>query len=169
MVLYVDTITKIFRHLTFTHIEARVCGKELSHGAESHFVGMISVQGQGRVAHHGPGGHELGGHLGQLELVVLEGGQRLPELMTDSQMVAGRFQTGLRSAQRSGGWKTNAVFNVEKDTNLYKSVITDINSSAVETMHGNVEALTFGSNDVVHGHLTILENNGSRNGGKKLK
>ena len=53
------------------NFEAVVRGEELGHAAQLHSVRVPIIQGQGCIPHHGPGGHQLSRHHGQLELVVL--------------------------------------------------------------------------------------------------
>ena len=86
----------------FSYVEAVVSGEELGHGAEGDGVGVAGVEGVGHVPHHGAGRHQLGRHLGELELVVLEAGEGLAELLPRPLVVPCVLQARLRGSQRCG-------------------------------------------------------------------
>ena len=93
--------TPIFkRRNEVSYIETVVSGEELGHGAEGDGVGVAGVERVGRVPHHGAGRHQLGGHLGELELVVLEAGERLAELFPRALVVPRVLQARLGRSQR---------------------------------------------------------------------
>lgn len=87
-----------------SYVETLVRGEELGHGAEHDGVGVLGVERRGRVAHHGPGRHQLRAHLRQLELRVLEVGDGLAELLAHLDVLAGGVEASLGGAERAGGW-----------------------------------------------------------------
>ena len=63
-------------------VEAVFGGKQLCHAAQSDQVFVFVFEGQRGVSHHETGGHQLGRHVGQLKLQMLELVQRFVELFS---------------------------------------------------------------------------------------
>ena len=76
-----------------------VCSEEFCHRAELDSVGMVGIQGPGRVPHHRPGGHQVRRHPGQSELVVLSLRERPPELFPHLEVVPGQLEAVLGRSQ----------------------------------------------------------------------
>ena len=80
-----------------------VCSEEFCHRAELNRVRVVCIQSPGRVPDHRPGGHQVCGHPGQGELVVLSLRERLPELFPHLEVVPGQLEAVLGSAQGGAG------------------------------------------------------------------
>ena len=60
---------------------------------------MVCIQRPGGVPHHRPGRHQVCGHPGQGELVVLSLRERLPELFPHLEVVPGQLEAVLGRSQ----------------------------------------------------------------------
>ena len=76
-----------------------VCSEQFCHRAKLDSVGVVGVQGPGRVPHHRPGGHQVSCHPGQRELVVLRLREWPPELFPHLEVVPGQLEAVLGSSQ----------------------------------------------------------------------
>src|SRR5713101_1651071 len=116
--------------------EADVGGEALAHGGGLRRLGRLDVEQRGGAPDQQPRGVEVGRHVGQLELRRLEVGQRLAELLALDHVARRRLQAGARAAQRAGA---------------------DIDASAVEPGHGDLEAVALRPQAVGDRHLAVLE------------
>ena len=88
-----------FLFLWLRDLKTVVCSEQFCHRAELDSVGVVGVQGPGSVPHHRPGGHQVCGHPGQGELVVLSLRERLPELFPHLEVVPGQLEAVLGRSQ----------------------------------------------------------------------
>ncbi len=112
-----------------------LCGVELGLcGLEA--VLLLGGLGHGCLVHQKLRGLYLGGHVSQLELGVLQGGDGLAELLPLLGVGDGPLQSALRDAQ---------------------SLCSDTDTSAVQGMHGNLEALAQLAQHVLLGNAAVRE------------
>src|SRR5260370_33637356 len=117
-------------------------GREtLAHRRGLRRLGRLGVEQESRPPDQDPRGVELGRHVGQLELRRLEFGDRLTELLALDYVARRGFEACASAAQRTG---------------------TDIDAPAIETGHGDLEAVALRSQPVGDRHLAVLEDHRSR-------
>src|SRR5580704_9046525 len=122
-------------------LEPDVGRKALAHRRGLGRLGRLGVEQEGRAPDQEPRGVELGRHVGQLELRRLEVGDRLAELLALDDVARRGFEAGTGAAQRTGA---------------------DIDAPAIETGHGDLEAVALRPQPVGDRHLAVFEDHRRR-------
>ncbi len=121
---------------TVDHVEAGVGGKPLGHGGAPRRVGVAAVERRSRAIEHQPCGFEGGRIIGDPETERLKIGEARPELLALLHIADSAVEAELRAPERAG---------------------RDVEPSAVETAHGDLEPLPFGAHPIGHRHAAVLE------------
>ena len=119
-----------------TILRAVVGGERLGHGGKARLVGRAGGDLGGREIEQRARRFEVGRHVGERELGVLEIGDRLAELLAFLGIADRLIEAALRAAQRAGA---------------------DVEPPAVEPGHGETEAVALRADAVGDRHSHILE------------
>ena len=118
------------------HVRSAIGGKPLGHGGEARFVGRVVGNLGGGEIEKGTRRFQLGRHVGEHELGVLEIGDLLAELLPLLGVFDRFVEAALRTAQGTGA---------------------DIEATAVEPHHRKAEAFAFVAHPIFDRHARILE------------
>ncbi|MNE14333.1 hypothetical protein D3C80_1072090 [compost metagenome] len=117
-------------------LEAGVGRQALGHRAPFGLFRVAGVDGPGAAQHHQAGRLQIGRHVRQLELGVLELADGLAELLAGRDVVLRRLQRQTGPAQRAGG---------------------DVQAPAVQAGHGVFEARAFLAHQIGDRHAAVVE------------
>ncbi len=136
-VVFQVAVSAVYLQRLVAYLEALLGGEHLGHAAQRDQVLVLRLEGEGGIAHKQTASHEIGGHVGELELQVLELIERLVELLARVHVVYAGVQAGLRGAQATARY---------------------VYATAVQASHGYRKTLALLAYQIAHGHFAILHN-----------
>src|SRR5690554_1023970 len=121
------------------YLETEVSRHAFGHGAIYAGLRVLGIEHVGSQPDHLARRHDVGEHVGELELKCLEGGQGLGELLTLLQVMASRIVSALCGTHGARA---------------------DVDAPTVQPLHGEDEALPFFPQQILCGHFHVLEGDG---------